>query len=467
MSVVSAGNDEFYCWGYGRNKSCAIYKLVPRSIEEVANTQVITIGLLYGGCDPMINSFNRSQSKYRLKKVDYSEKYKLENPEKYKEPENNEEYMKKEADMINYMQMDIISGNAPDLILCYDHNSIKSLGAKGLFTDLYTFMENEPDINRENIVPNYLRAMENKDGHLYSISPSFQIETLAVKSKFMDHENWTIQEMKALYDKSTAEHRFDCTTKMEMFRTLLEGQSSLIDIENGKCSFDSPDFIEMLKFCDQFVEEEDVPGDKDNDYEAIDKYFTDKAKWTAQEKALISYCSGYSSYTKYDTFGGDDYTLVGYPNSDGKGGKLLVSGEFAICETSSKKEGAWEFIKTLFDYEDDNNYFTYGYPILKPNFKNSLDETTKFYDWDENGNRIEVTTIDSKLDNTLYPLTQAERDDLERYILTCDTLLNSMNLEVKNICTEEADAFFHGEKTAEEAAKMIQNRASILVSEKN
>jgi hypothetical protein len=32
---------------------------------------------------------------------------------------------------------------------------------------------------------------------------------------------------------------------------------------------------------------------------------------------------------------------------------------------------------------------------------------------------------------------------------------------------EEADAFFHGEKTAEDTAKMIQNRASILVGERS
>lgn len=71
------------------------------------------------------------------------------------------------------------------------------------------------------------------------------------------------------------------------------------------------------------------------------------------------------------------------------------------------------------------------------------------------------------MDKTLYPLTQAERNELERYILSCDTLMYSMNYDVENICFEEADAFFHGEKTAEEAAEMIQNRTSILVSERN
>ena len=42
-----------------------------------------------------------------------------------------------------------------------------------------------------------------------------------------------------------------------------------------------------------------------------------------------------------------------------------------------------------------------------------------------------------------------------------------MDYEVQSIVMEEADAFFHGEKTAEDTAKMIQNRVSILVGERS
>ena len=58
-------------------------------------------------------------------------------------------------------------------------------------------------------------------------------------------------------------------------------------------------------------------------------------------------------------------------------------------------------------------------------------------------------------------------NDFERYLLSCDTLLDEMDYEVQSIVMEEADAFFHGEKTAEDTAKMIQNRVSILVGERS
>ena len=65
-----------------------------------------------------------------------------------------------------------------------------------------------------------------------------------------------------------------------------------------------------------------------------------------------------------------------------------------------------------------------------------------------------------------YPLTQEEEDKLTNYILGCDTIYGDYDSDVLNICLEEAAAYFAGETTAENAADMIQNRASITLSEK-
>ena len=465
MGIVSIGNDEYYCWGKNMYDS-QIYKLVPRQEGDGENTQVLTLGLMYGGNQPMVNSFNRSQDKYRIKVINYSEMYRQQNASTYNEPQTNEEYDEVESGIRNLMQMDVISGNAPDILLCYDHNDIQTLSSKGLFTDLYTIMENDPDINRETMLPNLLKAMESGDGHLYSITPSFSLCTLAVKSKFSDRENWTLQDMIDLYDKSNAEHRYDNNTKTRMLEMLLEGQSDFIDLEHGKCNFDSPEFVELLKFCNRFVEKIEPPCAED-DYDAMDAFFMDQYTWFAKDKDLVRQCAGYDTFLKYDTFGGDDYTLVGYPSSNGKGGKLSPTSEFAICKTSSKQEGAWEFIKSFFDFDNEYNYCSYNYPALKTEFKKALDEKTKMYAWDENGNQIEVTTMDPDVPRSEYPLTKDDRDALERYLLSCDTLFDSISSDVKSICLEEANAYFHGERSAEEAAKLMQNRISIFVSEKN
>ncbi len=465
LYVLYAGNDEFYCWDYRNSGSLQMMKLVPRDPSEAANTQVITLGTMYDSYSFEVNEFNRSQDKYRIKVVNYSERYTAEHGEPDPEADK-DDWQKRDAEMLKYMQMDIISGNAPDMIVAYDINSVRLLGEKGILADLYTFMENDPDINRDTVLPNLLSALESSDGKLYCLAPGFDLRTLAVKRKFFDRENWTVDDMIEVFDHSNAEHRYDGDTKANMLRTFLEGQSDLIDIEKGTCNFDSPDFINILKFCDRFVLEENIPDKMTESKEFMD-YHTDKANWIADEKALLTtiYPGGDSGlcYIKSEDFGGDDYTMVGFPSSNGKGGKLSVWTQFCICEKSKVKEGAWEFIRSLMDPE--NNF---GYPALKKNLSAAIDNNAKVFTYNENGEKLEVPSSDSKLDGrVIYPLSKAERDDFERYLLSCDTLSGEMDYEVQSIVMEEADAFFHGEKTAEDTAKMIQNRVSILVGERS
>lgn len=471
MQVVSAGNDEFY--GYGGDNydgsGCNIYKLVRRSEGEAAETKVVTVGVISYNTfsDEMLNSFNRSQDKYRVEAINYYDKYVEQNGGSLEDPRNASESRRQNDEMKKLLQLDIMSGKAPDIIISLDQNTIDLLGSKGFFTDLYELMDSDPDINRQTVAPNVLRAMESKDGKLYSISPSFAVETIGIKSKYLDHENWTIQEMMDIYDNADAVHKYDGINKREMLRILLEGQSDLVDIENGQCHFDTPEFIDLLKFCNRFVTEVDKP-DKKTDYEALDQYYTDKAYWIPNDEDLASVIhfesNNQMSWERAATFGEEDFIFAGYPTSNGKGGKISMSARFAISEKSKVKEGAWEFIKTYFDMNKEGNGYIYGYPSLIADLEKRLDKEMILDDY---GSGEAVESRITKLGFTQYPLTQEERDDLERYVLSCDTLANAMDYDVESICYEEADAFFNGEKSAEEAARMMQNRISILVSERN
>lgn len=467
MQVVSAGNGEFYGFGGSYNENgCIIYKLVRRTEGEAAETKVVTVGIISNyNDDQMFSSFNRSQDKYRVKAVNYYDKYVEQNGGSIDEVHNANEAQKQNDEMKKLLQLDIMSGNAPDMIIS-DRNTIALLGSKGFFTDLYELMDGDSEVSRNTVAPNVLRALESKDGKLYSISPSFGLETIGIKSKFLDHENWTIQEMMDIYDNTDAPHKYDGINKKEMLRILLEGQSDLVDIENGQCHFDTPEFIDLLKFCDRFVMEVDKP-DKFNDTSNFEQYYYNKAFWIANDEDLASVIHFESdnqmSWEKAEVFGGEDFIFAGYPTSSGKGGKLNIYAHFAVSAKSKVKEGAWEFIKTYFDMNKQGNPYTYGYPSLISDLEKELDKEMKLSTF----GGAEEESRQTKLGFTQYPLTQKERDDLERYILSCDTLANAMDHDAQSICNEEADAFFNGESSAEEAAKMMQNRISIIVSEKN
>ena len=65
----------------------------------------------------------------------------------------------------------------------------------------------------------------------------------------------------------------------------------------------------------------------------------------------------------------------------------------------------------------------------------------------------------------ILALTQEEYDLFMRVYENCNSV-TAYNQEINNIITEETAAFFDGQKTAEETAKIIQDRVSLYVAEK-
>jgi ABC-type glycerol-3-phosphate transport system substrate-binding protein len=474
MGIVPAENDEFFCYTYTsshgeKTNSVEVYKLVHREAGELDNVQLITMASF--GTNPLnyyISKFNREQDKYRIQTIDYSSEL---TPEEM-EDKSPQAIADRYKDDINRLKIDIAAGKCPD-ILMLDASDTALLGKKGALLDLYTLMDKDSEINRDTVVPNILRAMESSDGKLYSITPSFTVNTIAAKKKFVDHENWTLQEMIDLYDsKDTAVHRYDRMTKQDIFRYLICSDNKLVDIENSECHFDTPEFIELLNFCNRFVDDMEF-ADKGNNEEYMN-YCMGLANGRKDESELISIihlCGDRDlALDKFDF--GEDISLVGYPTSNGKGGKIIPNYEFSIGARSSVKEGAWEFIKLMLNEASDQSFdagkgdLSNGYSVLMKEFDKQIDGMSKVYIYDENGDLTESTTFTAN-GMPIELLSKDELADLRRYILSCDTFLNTIDDDAYAICMEEADEYFKGGKSAEEAAKMMQNRISLIVSEKS
>lgn len=467
ITLYPVGENDFVAFGSDNysNQMNFIY-LRRRNMSELSDTVVLTLASLWGGGSDIVNQFNQSQNKYRIKIVDYSQY-------------NNEEPPYTTDGAMNQLKMDLISGKAPDIIITQNHNDITDLSGKGAFVNLYQFMENDPNVNRDTLMPNLLRACENSSGQLYSLSPSFSVKTMAAKTKIIkevfkenEMENWTLDDMISLYDNapSNADHLYDGICKEDMFRNLFYAASDLVDYESGVCHFDSPDFVKILEFCNRFVGEVDMP-DKITEPEAHQQYYTDKYYWWSNDRIVVSEIGvgGDSSfsYTK-DCEAREAITRVGYPSSNGKGGKLDLSENIAISATCPDKEGAWQFVRSYFtkEYQLAENDWggktnIQGLSARKDGFEQDMYKTSHFTD--ENGASVEY--YESKSEK-YYPLTQEEEEDLTNYILGCDTIYGDYDADVLNICLEEAASYFAGETTAENAADMIQNRASIALSEK-
>lgn len=466
-AVCGLENGDFIvCENNYETNEIKLNRLTKRDVSELADTKVMTIGLLYDDYDitSKITEFNKTNEEYRIKIVNYSE-YDV----------YNEEEEKFESTAVGQLKNDIIAGNAPDMICINNKSLIDNLASKGAFEDLYTFMENDSEMSKDKFLPNIIAACET-NGKLYSITPDFNIQTLAAKTKYVsaDKQNWTMDDMIETYNNlpdGMTMFRSSYCSNITVYYILNSLISDFIDYENKTCSFDSPEFIKFLEFCNNFPEEKEIDWDSMTN-EEMNQYWSDQEVELINDKALIDfvYISNFRNYAyaKQATFS-DDITLVGYPSSDGQGVKLSFNHNFAILSNSACKDAAWSFIKEFFTDEEQENSSYYGsMPVTVSAFEKIADESmSRPYYFDENGEKVEYDDMSFIGDKEIIidPLTQEERDFLYDYIKSITTTANDYDQDIQDICNEEVQAYFAGEKSAEDAAKMMQNRISILLSE--
>lgn len=373
------------------------------------------------------------------------------------------------------MKMDMISGNCPDIVLFNGYMPIDTFGSKeDMFVDMYTFLDNDPDLSREDFFPNILEGLE-RDGKLLTISPTFIFRTVMAKSGYPGvKENWTVDDMIEAYasmpegmDMFKGE---DVNPRIMYFDSFVH-VSDFVDYENAKCSFDSPEFIKLISFFNDneigltWDEYTNLPNNSD--------YESDSSTAIRNNKVLVSQQTFWGFGHLYNAVKGEfdnEGVLAGYPSPNGSGSTIGFSDyEFGIMANSPNSEGAWDFIRTFFTdefYELNGN----GFPVIESRFNAEAEKYLS--DWSytdpETG---EVSTgkweytIDSSTGESveLEPMTQEELEYYKNLIKS--TKYRQSDAVVFDICHEEVMSFFGGECTAEQCAAMIQNRASLYLSE--
>lgn len=446
MSVVAVGEDEYIGIEECNNSSTNLLRLTPRDMSEFANTKLITIASATNDdfysqdLDKIINRFNNSQTDYRIKTV------------KIDGETDGEGFYSTE----NAFNMMILTGEVPDIIYGLDYDNFVNYRKKDVFTDLYTLIDNDSEISREDFLPNILSAMEAPDSKLYAITDGFNIATLCTKTSVWNKENWTLDEFLSAYDNSSDSfsHLYDGNNKIEMLNNMTFAMTDFIDYEKVVCHFDSPDFIKILEFCNRFVDEVPKP-DKITESDAFSNYYAEKSKWLGNDKILFEKTSALSyNFTKYLQAEGNDLTFAGYPSTDGRGGLITPGKLLCISTDCAEKDGAWEFVKFYIQNSD-------GCSVLSEKFEKFMDSQMYTH---ETANGIEIPPFDKET-----------RDMVAEYMKSCTKLCMpyesfyypAFDSDIMSVMEEEAGLYFNGEQTVETAAEHIQNRISILVSERS
>lgn len=364
------------------------------------------------------------------------------------------------------MNTDIVSGNTPDIIVLSSDMPIDSYISKGLFADIRTFLENDPELKLEDY-SSHIIDLYSQDGKWYQLVPSYYLYTLFGKaSEVGSKPGWTLQELQTLRSRKGENVAvFSEMTRYDLLNyCMLFASSQFINWETGECSFDSQEFVELLEFISEFP--------KEIDYQ---KLYDDPDYWEQQEtvfrdgKALLMPYSLANFqdflYCEEGSFG-EEVTAVGFPVQEGVGSVIMSNGSYAISVKSPYQQEAWEFLRYYLT-EEYQTSIRYGWPVLNSAMDTLVEEAQQApYYIDEFGNKVEYqdSYYLNGIEILLDPLTQQDCERVLSFIASAEHVY-SYDTAIMNILTEEAAPFFDGEKTAEEAADIIQSRIFIYVNE--
>lgn len=436
--------------------SHALNLLTERDVSELKTKQVIRIADCMGSdivLSDIVKYYNseHESSDYRVEIVDYSI-----------EGEAIDKAFEK-------LKLDMISGNSPDIIPFGSEMPIDTFSSKeDIFVDMYTLLDNDPDLSREDFLPNILEALES-DGRLLSVSPSFVVSIVAANPGYEGVcEGWTIDDMITAYEAAPAGIDFFSQTEEQpriVFWDLYGNTSMFVDYDNAECSFDSPEFIKYISFF-----QENEIGLTWEEYEQNNSSgFLDDSDDEAFITTRLSWFN--FSHVHSDVKGrfGGEIVLTGFPGPDSGSLYLGLTTEYGIMANSKNVDGAWDFIRTMFsDYYYDN-IERYSFPVTVDKFNEMCDEHTKdkTYVDSETGETVtEKWTYQNNASGEHIPIdnfTSEECELYKNYIKSAK--VRKDDSQVYNICREEIQYYFEGERSAEETAAIIQNRISIYLSE--
>ena len=441
--------------------------LEKKPYDSVPHKETLTLAtqyLNYNIRDAIIE-FNRKNDRYRIEVRDYSEynNYNSENEEDWN------------AGMTR-LTTEIGAGNLPD-ILDLSGLPLLQLAGKGYLEDLYPLLDADASLSREDLLPSVLAALE-VDGKLYTICQTFGIQTVVGAAGVVgDTPGWTYDEFNAalrqMPEGCAAFDRY--VTREDMLRTCLAlDGDSFVNWATGACSFDSEAFVKLLEYVKSFPAEYDWEL-----YEYSEDDSTPARIMSGRQMLIQTSIYDFQDQKMYQAIFGGDATYIGYPTESGTGNMIQPSNSgYAITSKCKDKDAAWSFLRQFFteDSGSGRNYYGYGLPVNKAAFEKKLEEamTPEYrtdadgnFILDEDGNKIEVSQGGWSWGGVEIEFGAITREMADKLLeaVNSTTKLYSFDESIYDIVAEQAAAFFDGQKTAEETAKLIQSKAMIRVNE--
>ena len=354
----------------------------------------------------------------------------------------------------------IMSGQADDLIVLEDIPVYKYIQS-GYLADLTPMITGENGLNNEGY---YMKAVDTikYEDRYYGIPIGFNISFEAInetafKKAGLDETVWdkaywnleeqlkVVDQVREQYDKNYFLTAEGAVSAFNQYHGLV---TEYIDLANKKVAIDTPEFVDALKQIKDLVDKGYIKEDyEDNKYvfsgisiNEAPLYNRDFFKFTSVEQEDYTWCRA----------------IKPQATSSGKI-KINLSTVLGITEASANKELCWEFIKFMVSEEVQSQMGDCAVPVnraaIKPYIKTLMD----------NGKRWHTCEY-----------VVSEEEVYEDYVKRLEEWLSHvdgyndctyMGDAISNLLSEELEAYFSGKKEAEEVAKILQNKISVMLNE--
>lgn len=413
--------------------SCAAF------LSDGQNPEIVRIGHLDRGCVPdkqtimlgtayipniklgkLVRSFNRSNKEYEIVIKNYND------------------FLAFTDDLILH------PSEIPDMLEISFVNK-DMLESKGLLENLEPYFRESDVVGKDDILETVWEACES-DGKVTSMITGFSINSLASSADTVPRDGWTYDQLFELGTRYPDSKLLNVYTPVSMWNLISTTMDSYIDWEQGKCNFDTPEFMQLL------VNIRDLKYPENQEEQRI--FYSDEENRKFLEKEyLLQYNYFYSPYDYNREFSenGNQSWDVGFPTVSGEPCFIMApSMQLAIYSNSTNKEGAWAFLEFVLSEEEQSWYGTEygGFPVRQNAFEVYLTKSYHpFY-------HMEGEVISE------------ETSERIRYMMEHIYPEQSMaGGELSKIINEEIQAFFAGDKTVEECVEIIQNRAQLFLDE--
>ncbi len=406
-------------------------------------------------CDAVVK-FNRASENCRIELKNY---YELVGETSY-------------DDAVTKLTAELAAGNMPDLLDLSDL-PYNQLAAKGLLEDLYPYIDADKELSRGDYFENIVSAYE-VGGGLYAAVAGFGVmSVMGAESVVGDTPGWSYDEYAAALaamPEGCAGFDWYFSRETMLQYGLMIDLGAYADWASGECRFESDEFKALLAFAAQFPSNEEIEANAD------EAQSVGAPELIAQGQQMLTMVSLYTfNETNTDNPFNTEATYIGFPNLTGKSGSAISAIEsYAMTSACKDKAAAWEFLRTFFteEYQRGGYYFPTNkaaYAARRADAMKIEYETDDFGHilLDENGERkrkvIGYMYDGSTMSEIYSGMSEARAEAIDALIATADTLAQTD--PIIDIALSEAQAYFAGQKSADEVARLIQSKANIYINE--